>query len=80
MFRVVPTSVGMHPGLDGSFLRLRFPDRSGVVVVSCGNSSLFLEETEDIEHYKAVTVELFKVAMNHRESVALAASIAAALE
>lgn len=80
-FRVVPTSGGAHPGLEGPFLRMRFADRPGVVFVPCGaGSSLFLEETEDIEHYKAVTVELFKVALNHEESVALAAEIAAALE
>jgi hypothetical protein len=60
---------------------MRFADRPGVVFVPCGaGSSLFLEETEDIEHYKAVTVELFKVALNQEESVALAAEIAAALE
>lgn len=80
-FRVVPTSAGMHPGLEGPFLRLRFADRPGVVFVSCGaGSSLFLEEPEDIEHYKAVTVELLRIALNQEESVALAASIAAALE
>jgi hypothetical protein len=79
-FRVVPTSVGAHPGIEGAFIRLRFPERSGVVFVGCGTSSLFLEETDDIEHYKAVTVELYKLALDHGESVALAASIAAALE
>ena len=80
-FRVVPTSVGMHPGFEGPFLRLRFPDRPGVVFLSCGGgSSLILEEPDDIEHYKVVTVELFKLALNHEESVELAASVAAALE
>lgn len=78
--RVVPTSAGAHPGLEGAFIRLRFPDRPGVVFVGCGTSSLFLEETDDIEHYKIVAAELFKVALSHEESVALAASIAAVLE
>jgi hypothetical protein len=78
--RVVPTSAGAHPGLEGAFIRLRFPDRPGVVFVGCGTSSLFLEETDDIEHYKIVAAELLKVALSHEESVALAASIAAVLE
>jgi transcriptional regulator with XRE-family HTH domain len=78
--RVVPTSAGAHPGLEGAFIRLRFPDRPGVVFVGCGTSSLFLEETDDIEHYKIVAAELLKLALSHEESVASVASIAAALE
>lgn len=79
-FRVVPTSAGAHPGLAGPFVRMRFADRPGVVFVPCGTSSLFLEEPEDIEHYKVLTVELFKLALSHDESVALVGSVAAALE
>jgi transcriptional regulator with XRE-family HTH domain len=79
-FRVVPTSAGAHPGFEGPFVRLRFADRPGVVFVPCGGSSLFLEEPEDIEHYKVVTAELLTVALNEEESVTLVASIAAALE
>jgi transcriptional regulator with XRE-family HTH domain len=79
-FRVVPTSIGAHPGIEGAFIRLRFADRPGVVFIGCGTSSLFLEETEDIEHYKVVTAELLRIALSREESVALAASIAAALE
>lgn len=79
-FRVVPTSAGAHPGVGGAFIRLRFADRPGVVFVGCSTSSLFLEEPEDIEHYKVVAAELLKVSLSHEESVALAASIAAALE
>jgi transcriptional regulator with XRE-family HTH domain len=78
--RVVPTSAGAHPGIEGAFIRLRFTDRPGVVFLGCGTSSLFLEDTEDIEHYKAVTAELLRIALSREESVALAASIAAALE
>jgi transcriptional regulator with XRE-family HTH domain len=79
-FRVVPTSAGMHPGLEGSFIRLRFPDRSGVVCVASAGTVMFLEESEDIERYKAVTVKMFKAAFTHEKSVALAASVAAGLE
>src|SRR6266498_635292 len=79
-FRVVPTSAGMHPGLSGPFLRMRFGDRPGVVCTNVGGSTLYLEEPEDIEYFKAITVGLFNVALTHEESVALAESIASALE
>ena len=60
-------------------MRLRLADRPGVVFVPYGGSSLILEEPEDIEHYKIVAVELFKVALTHEESVELVANVAAAL-
>jgi transcriptional regulator with XRE-family HTH domain len=79
-FRVVPNSAGAHPGFNGPFVRLRFADRPGVVFVPCSGASLFLEEPEDIEHYKVVTLELLHIALSHEESVALVADVAAALE
>ncbi len=78
--RVVPVSVGAHPGLNGPFIRLRFADRAGVVFVGCGNSSLFLEHPDDIESYKDITVELMRLALSPHDSVALTRSIAADLE
>ena len=39
---------------------MRFADRPGVVFVPCGSSSLFLEDPEDIERYKVMTLELFE--------------------
>ncbi|HEX6361245.1 helix-turn-helix transcriptional regulator [Actinophytocola sp.] len=80
-FQVVPNSVGMHPGLEGPFLRLRFADRPGVVFLGCGDgSSLIFEEPEDIEYYKVVTAALLGVALSPQESVALVSGIAAELE
>lgn len=78
-FRVVPTSAGMHLGLEGPFVRLRLADRPGVVFVPYGGASLILEEPEDIEYFKVVAVDLFKVALSPEESVELAASVAGAL-
>ena len=77
---VVPTAAGAHPGLEGGFIRLRFMDRTAVVFVGCGTSSLFLEESVDIEHYKAITAELLRLALTPRESVELVVSMATALE
>jgi transcriptional regulator with XRE-family HTH domain len=78
-FLVVPTTAGAHPGLEGGFIRLRFPDRPGVVFVGCATSSLFLEEPDDIERYKAITGQLLRLALDPGGSVELVASIAAAL-
>jgi hypothetical protein len=79
-FQVVPTSAGAHPGMNGAFIRLRFADRPGVVFIGCGGSSLLLEEPEDIEHYKVVTAELLRVALNQEESAAFVTSIVTELE
>lgn len=79
-FRVVPISAGAHPGLSGPFIRLRFGDRPGVVCLACAGTAMFLEEPDDIEYYKAVTVEMFKAALTHEESVALTERIASVLE
>jgi transcriptional regulator with XRE-family HTH domain len=78
--RVLPTSVGAHPGLSGAFLRMRFADRPNVVFLGGGTASLFLEEADDIEVYKTISVELLGLALNEEESVAFVASIAANLE
>ena len=49
--RVVPRSVGSHPGLNGSFMRLRFAERTSVVYFGNLTSSQFLEEPSDIYAY-----------------------------
>jgi transcriptional regulator with XRE-family HTH domain len=78
--RVVPTSVGGHPGVDGRFLRLRFPNRPNVVFLEHLTSSLFLEEHGDVAAYDGAIVELLSVAMTEENSVRLVAEMAAALE
>lgn len=78
--RVVPNAVGGHPGLDGAFLRLRFPDRAGVVFLENRTSSLFLEDPREVSVYDRVIVELLSVAMSEEDSVRLVAEMAATLE
>lgn len=78
--RIVPTMAGGHPGLLGSFLRLRFADRPSVVFLENLTSSLFLEEHRDIAVYDQVIVELLSVAMDEENSVRLVAEMAATLE
>lgn len=78
--RVVPTSAGGHPGLDGGFVRLGFDDRAGVVFLPSRTSSLFLEESSEVSAYDRTIVELMSVALSTEDSVRLVAEMAATLE
>lgn len=78
--RVVPTSAGGHPGLDGAFVRLGFEDRPGVVFLPSRTSSLFLEVPSEVSSYDRVIVELLSVAISEEDSVRLVAEMAASLE
>jgi transcriptional regulator with XRE-family HTH domain len=78
--RVVPTPTGGHPGLNGSFLRMRFEDRPGVVYLGHLTSSLFLEDASEISAYDRTIVELLSLAISEENSVRLVAEMAATLE
>jgi transcriptional regulator with XRE-family HTH domain len=80
ILRIAPTSVGGHPGLAGSFLRMRFADRPSVVVLENQTSSLYLEDHHDIAPYERAITELLNVAVSEENSVRLVAEIAATLE
>jgi transcriptional regulator with XRE-family HTH domain len=80
ILRVVPTSIGGHPGLDGGFVRLRFDDRPCVVYLPNRTSSLFLEEAHEVSFYDRAVVELLSVAISEEDSVRLVAEMAASLE
>jgi len=45
--RVMPAATGGHPGLDGSFMRLRFADRPAVAFVGCLCTSVYMENTSN---------------------------------
>jgi transcriptional regulator with XRE-family HTH domain len=78
--RVVPATVGGHPGLDGAFVRLRFEDRPGVVFLSNRTSCLFLEQPSEVSAYDRAIVELLSVAISEEDSVRLVVEMAATLE
>jgi transcriptional regulator with XRE-family HTH domain len=78
--RVIPSSASNHPGFDGPFFRLQFPDRAGVVVLVNRTSDLFLEDDEARTIYNNVLVELLSVALPDDESVALIGRLAATME
>jgi transcriptional regulator with XRE-family HTH domain len=80
ILRVAPTSAGGHPGLAGSFLRMRFADRPSVVVLENQTSSLYLEDHHDVAPYERAIAELLNMAASEENSVRLVAEIAATLE
>ncbi|WP_414635693.1 DUF5753 domain-containing protein [Actinophytocola sp.] len=69
--RVIPASVGNHPGLDGPFYRLHFRDRPGVIMVGNRTSCVYLEDDQTLMAYNHVLVELLSVALAPDRSVAL---------
>ena len=74
--RVVPTAVGAHAGLAGSFTRLRFAGIPPVVFVETENSSLFIEDKAPIEGYTKVLESLGGVALDEEQSRQLITSMA----
>jgi transcriptional regulator with XRE-family HTH domain len=74
--RIIPRAVGNHPGLDGPFVRVRFRDRHGVVVLENRTSNLFLEDNEELMVYNDVLEEMLTVALNNDDSVALVRELA----
>jgi transcriptional regulator with XRE-family HTH domain len=78
--RIIPTTAGSHPGLQGSFVRLRFTDRPAVVFLGNMTSSLFLEDSSEVSVYDQMIGHLLRVAISEENSVRLVAEMAANLE
>jgi hypothetical protein len=78
--RILPTSVPGHPGILGSFLRLRFAERPSVVFLEHQTSSLFLEDHHEVTVYDRAIVKLQSMALSVEDSVRLVAEMAATLE
>ncbi|MFL6124949.1 helix-turn-helix domain-containing protein [Actinophytocola sp.] len=78
--QIVPTSVGGHPGLVGSFMRMSFADRSSVVVLENQTSSLYLEDHSDVAPYDRAVKTLLTMAISEEDSVRFVAEMAATLE
>ncbi|GAB3493365.1 helix-turn-helix transcriptional regulator [Nocardiopsis coralliicola] len=52
--QVLPDEVGPHPGMDGSFVFLDFPDDPSTVYLEQSGSALFVEDSDDMVHYETV--------------------------
>jgi transcriptional regulator with XRE-family HTH domain len=71
--RILPTSVGAHPGLHGTFTLLRFPiERDhGVVWVEDLSGGRALDQLADIDRYAGVAERVRRLALPEQASVAV---------
>lgn len=79
--QVLPYASGAHPGIDGPFVMLEYPERTDLDVVLVENmtSSLYLHEDE-VERYTLVFEHLRAAALSTRESQSLLMEVAKELE
>ncbi|HUQ61699.1 helix-turn-helix transcriptional regulator [Lentzea sp.] len=74
-FRIVPTAIGAHAGLSGSFTRLSFDRYEPVVFIESQNSGLFLEDKDSLACYAEVLKRLDREALDAEQSRRLITSM-----
>lgn len=77
--RVIPRSIGSHPGIAGSFTLLEVSDFRPVVYLESDTSCLFLDQPEEIAAYRSILDGLDGVALSDRGSSDLTAALATEL-
>ncbi len=76
--QVLPYAAGEHPGLDGGFSIIGFPERADpdVVYIETTTSDLYLEEADAIDRYTLLFDHIRAVALSPAESTEFFASMA----
>lgn len=74
--RVVPTAVGAHAGLGGSFELMTFDGIQPVVNVETETSSLFVEARTSVDSFKQVLGSIAQLALDEEQSRRLITEIA----
>ncbi|MEU5579659.1 MULTISPECIES: helix-turn-helix domain-containing protein [Streptomyces] len=76
--QVIPFDLGAHPGLNGQYAILEFPDAadSSVVYIEGVTSDLYLEKANDVQQYSVMYEHLRAQALNVEQSRQLIAGIA----
>jgi hypothetical protein len=77
--QVVPFGAGAHPGMEGPFLIMGFPEQADpdvVYVDDSTSSGLYLEEPTDVRRYGLMFDHLRAAALKPDDSVALIAEAA----
>ncbi|HSX98604.1 MAG TPA: helix-turn-helix transcriptional regulator [Streptomyces sp.] len=76
--QVIPFEMGAHPGLNGQYAILEFPDASdsSVVYIEGVTSDLYLEKPADVQKYSVMYEHLRAQALNVEQSRQLIADIA----
>jgi hypothetical protein len=77
--QVIPFDAGSHPGMDGAFVVLEFPDPAdqSIVYTESAAGGLFLEEEVELRRYMLIFEHLRAAALRPDETVSLLAAIAA---
>jgi transcriptional regulator with XRE-family HTH domain len=76
--QVIPFEMGAHPGINGQYAILEFPDTadSSVVYIEGVTSDLYLEKPNDVQKYSVMYEHLRAQALNVEQSRRLIADIA----
>jgi len=76
--QVIPFELGAHPGLNGQYAILEFPDAadSSVVYIEGVTSDLYLEKANDVQKYSVMYEHLRAQALNVEQSRQFIADIA----
>lgn len=70
--RVLPDSVGSHPGLAGPFVLMGFADAErDVVFCELATRSVYLDGAEDVAYYDQVFTDLWSRALNPADTHSL---------
>jgi transcriptional regulator with XRE-family HTH domain len=77
--QLIPFDVGAHPGMDGSFVVLEFPDPAdrAIVYTESAAGGLFLEEEDEIRRYTLMFGHLRAAALRPGATAAALEAIAA---
>lgn len=76
--QVLPLDAGAHPGMEGSFVLLRFPDDADpdTVYVTMATGGVFQEKADELLLYATIFDRLRDAALPPEESIALVARLA----
>ncbi|GGZ95556.1 helix-turn-helix domain-containing protein [Streptomyces bluensis] len=76
--QILPFDMGAHPGLNGQYAILEFPDAadSSVVYIEGVTSDLYLEKAHDVQRYSVMYEHLRAQALNAEQSRQFIADIA----
>ena len=76
--QVLPMATGEHPGMEGSFVIMSFPDAADpdTVYVTIATGGVFQEKPDDVSRYEIIFDRLQKMALSSAESTEFIATMA----
>ena len=74
-FRVVPTDIGAHGGLGGSFVQLKYDKYQPAVFAETSNPGLIVEDKGSLAAYDLVLARLDQQALDEDQSRKLVSSL-----